>query len=114
MMYKTSVLTVTLLIGLAGCASEYKTEAKEETAAKKEATAPVNCKTAEGDLRVLNSEKVNAAQQAAAGVSTIAPIGIVAGLVTGTEGEKAQVTTGEYNKALDAAIAHIKTTCHIQ
>ena len=113
MINKTIVVTVALLIGLAGCASEYKTEGKEEAAAKKEATTPVNCKTAEGDLRMLNSEKVNAGQQAAAGVSTVTPIGLVAGLVTGTEGEKAQVTTGEYNKALDAAIAHIKTTCHI-
>jgi hypothetical protein len=111
---KTIVVTVALLIGLCGCASEYKTEGKEEAAAKKMETGPVNCKTAEGDLRMLNSEKVNAAQQAAAGVSTITPIGLVGGLVTGTEGEKAQITTGEYNKVLDAAIAHIKSSCNIK
>lgn len=110
MINKPIVLTVALLIGLTGCASEYKKEAKEEQAAK---TMPVNCATAQADLKTLNSEKVNAAQQAAAGVSTIAPIGLVAGLVTGTEGEKAQITTGEYNKVLDQAITRIKTTCNI-
>jgi len=114
MINKTIVVTVALLIGLSGCASEYKKEGQEEAAAKKIEAAPVNCKTAEGDLRMLNSEKVNAAQQTAAGVSTITPIGLVAGLVTGTEGEKAQITTGEYNKALDAAIAHIKSSCNIK
>ena len=113
MINKTMVVTVALLIGLAGCASEYKTEGKEEAAAKKEATMPVNCKTAEGDLRMLNSEKASTAKEAQAGATAVVPIGLVAGLVTGTEGEKAQVATGEYNKALDAAIAHIKTTCHI-
>jgi hypothetical protein len=69
---------------------------------------PVNCATAQGDMAMLQKEKVSAAQQAAAGVSTIAPVGAVAGFLTGTEGEKAQVTTGDYNKALDQAITRIK------
>ena len=110
MINKTTIFAVALVIGLSGCASEYKKEAKEEQAAK---TMPVNCATAQADLKTLNNEKVSAAQQAAAGVSTVTPIGLVAGLVTGTEGEKAQVTTGEYNKVLDAAITRIKTTCNI-
>ena len=74
---------------------------------------PVNCATAPGDIAMLQKEKVSAAQQAAAGVSTIAPVGAVAGFLTGTEGEKAQVTTGDYNKALDQAITRIKSTCGI-
>jgi len=95
---------------LGGCASEYKKDAMQEQQAK---TMPVNCATAEGDLRVLQSEKVTTAQQAAAGVGAITPIGLVGGLVTKTEGEKAQVANGDYNKALDAKIAEIKTTCNI-
>lgn len=35
------------------------------------------------------------------------------GLPDGNEGEKAQVTTGDYNKVLDQAIARIKSTCGI-
>ncbi len=104
------IATVGLAIGLLGCASQYKQEAKQEQQAK---TMPVNCATAQGDIAMLQSEKVRASQQAAAGVSAIAPIGAVAGFLTGTEGEKAQLATGDYNKALDQAIARIKSTCGI-
>ena len=102
------VLGVVAVLG--GCASEYKKEAMQEQQAK---TMPVNCATADGDLRVLQSEKVTTAQRAAAGVGAISPIGLVGGVVTHTEGEKAQVASGDYNKALDAKIAEIKTTCNI-
>jgi hypothetical protein len=111
-MIKTTALGKTLyVLGLAallgGCASEYK---KNTEAAEK---MPVNCATAEGDIRTLQNEKVNAAQQAAAGVGAIAPIGLVVGVVTGTERTKAKVATGDYNKMLDAKIDEIKTTCSI-
>jgi uncharacterized membrane protein len=96
-----------LLVLLVGCASQYK---KQEEAAKK---MPVNCATAEGDIRTLQSEKASVAQQAAMGVTAIAPIGLVVGLVGGTEGTKVKVATGEYNKALDSKIAEIKSTCSI-
>jgi hypothetical protein len=36
---------------------------------------------------------------------------IVVGLVTGTEGTKAQVESGEYNRKIDARIAEIKSAC---
>lgn len=111
-MIKTTVLSRTLcVLGLAavlgGCASEYK---KEEAAAEK---MPINCATAEGDIRLLQGEKANVAQQAAMGVSMVAPAGIVVGLVTRTEKTKYQVATGEYNKMIDAKITEIKTTCSI-
>jgi len=106
----TSLCALGLVAVLGGCASEYKKEATQEQQAK---TMPVNCATAEGDLRVLQSEKVTTAQQAAAGVGAISPIGLVGGLVTHTEGQKAQVANGDYNKALDTKIAEIKTTCNI-
>jgi hypothetical protein len=99
------VLGLVALLG--GCASEYK---KEEAAAEK---MPVNCATAEGDIRMLQSEKANVAQQVGMGVSAITPIGLVAGLLTGTEKTKGRVATGEYNKALDAKIAEIKSTCNL-
>jgi hypothetical protein len=92
---------------MSGCAV---TEKKDEAAAK---TAPVNCATAQGDLRVLNNEKADTAKKIGNGISMVFPIGLVAGLVTGTEGTKYQVTTGEYNVALDKKIAEIKQTCHI-
>jgi hypothetical protein len=99
------VLGVAVLVG--GCAAQYK---KTET---RVAEQPVNCDTADGDIRVLQNEKTNVAQQAAAGVSMVFPIGLVVGLVQGTQGTKWRVTTGEYNDALDKKIAEIKQTCHI-
>jgi hypothetical protein len=108
---KKSLGTVVLVLGLAGlltgCASGYKAQ---EEAMKQ----PINCTTAEGDIRALQGEKTNAAQQAAAGVTAIAPAGLVLGILTGTEGTKYRVATGEYNEMIDKRIADIKATCGAQ
>ena len=110
-MIKTKLLIVSTsvcamgLILVSGCAMQEK---KEEAAAK---AMPINCKAAPGDLRVLNSEKASTATRIGEGVAMVAPIGLVEGLVTGTEGTKWQVTTDEYNKALDTKISQIKAAC---
>jgi hypothetical protein len=62
---------------------------------------------------MLQSEKASTAQEIGAGVSMVVPIGLVAGLVTKTEGTKYQVTTGEYNTMLDKKMAEIKQTCGV-
>ena len=100
----TSVCAFGLIL-VSGCAMQEK---KEEAAAK---AMPINCKYAPGDLRMLNSEKANTADKIGNGVSMVVPIGLVEGLVTGTEGTKYQVAAGDYNKALDAKIAQIKAAC---
>lgn len=92
---------------LSACAYEFKQEAK----ATKQ---PVNCATAQGDLRALASEKANLAEQIAMGVTAIVPASLVIGLVTMTEGTKIEVATGEYNKLIDARIAEIKSTCGVK
>lgn len=91
-----------------GCAMKLK---KEEKAAEQ---MPVNCATAEGDIRVLKGEKAHVAERIAMGVTAIYPASLVVGLLTGTEGTKIQVATGEYNKTLDAKIAEIQSTCGVQ
>jgi hypothetical protein len=101
----TSVCALGLAMAASGCAIKEKKEAAAAQA------MPVNCATAPGDLRVLNSEKTSTATKIGNGISMIAPIGLVAGLVTGTEKTKYEVTTGEYNKALDTKIAEIKSAC---
>ena len=95
------------LVVLSGCALEFK---KDEKAAEAE---KVNCGTAQGDIRVLNAEKANVAEQIAMGVTAIYPAALVIGLLTRTEDTKYQVAIGEYNKMLDKKIAQIKTTCGI-
>jgi len=100
-----SIYALGLVVAVSGCAIKEKKEAAAAQA------MPVNCATAPGDLRVLNSEKASTASKIGNGVSMIAPIGLVAGLVTGTEKTKYEVTTGEYNTALDTKIAQIKSAC---
>lgn len=74
---------------------------------------PINCATAEGDIRTLKSEKTHASEQLAAGVSAIAPVGLVVNTAMGSEGAQAKVATGDYNKMLDQKIAEIKKTCGV-
>ena len=81
--------------------------------AKRELKQPVNCATAEGDLRVLESEKTHVIEQVARGYTAVTPVGFVSGVVLGTEGEKLEVATGAYDSQLDAKIAEIKKTCGI-
>jgi hypothetical protein len=104
----STVCAVTFAALVAGCATEYK---KNEANLDK---PPINCFTAEGDIRVLQSEKANVAQQMAAGLAAIVPTSIVVGFITGTEGTKAQVESGEYNRKIDARIAEIKSICGVQ
>ena len=75
---------------------------------------PINCATAEGDIRMLQHEKAHVAQQIVDGVTAIVPASLVIGLVTGTETEKFNVATGEYNKLIDKRIAEIKSQCGVQ
>jgi outer membrane murein-binding lipoprotein Lpp len=112
---KPMILVCAAAIGgialLSGCQSSDVKYEKYEAQAK---SMPVNCATAQGDIRMLRSEKVNAEQQAAAGVTSIVPVGAVVGLIGGTEGTQVQIATGEYNQILDKKIAEIQSTCGVQ
>ena len=90
----------------AGCAMEEK-----KTLAS--LNQPINCATAEGDLRILQSEKTHVAQQIASGVTALAPAGLVMGVLTGTESTKLRVAVGDYNKQIHDRIAAIKSTCRV-
>ena len=81
---------------------------------EEEMKQPINCATAEGDIRMLQHEKAHVAEQIAEGVTAIYPAGLVIGLVTGTEKEKMRVATGKYNKMIDERIAEIKSQCGVQ
>ncbi len=99
------IVSVTLL---AACASPISKEVKPEL------KEPVDCYTAKQDIALLEKEKASTAKQASAGVTSILPIGLVAGVVSGTAGDKAKVATGEYNEQLVAKIAEIKSTCGVE
>ena len=75
---------------------------------------PINCATAEGDIRMLEQEKVHLTQQILEGVSAITPAGFVIGVVTGTEEVKLKVAVGEYDRMIDERIAKIKAKCGVE
>ena len=78
---------------------------------KRQLSKPVDCSTAEGDLRVLQSEKDYLAERVAAGASAVMPAGAVLGILTGTEKQKLEIAVGEYNVRIDKKMAEIRRTC---
>lgn len=89
-----------------GCAMQ-----QEQVEQSLQQPARINCRTADGDLRVLQSEKANVVQRIAEGASAIYPAGAVMGILTGTEGTKLEVATGDYNQMIDDRIAEIRRVC---
>ena len=103
----TMILLVALVIVVTGCSDKFK---KGETQMKQ----PINCATADGDIRMLMHEKAHVDDQIAQGVTAIVPVGAVIGIVTKTEGTKLKVATGDYNKMIDKRIAEIKKECGVK
>ncbi len=75
---------------------------------------PVNCATAEGDLRAIAAEKKHAEDQQAESIIAITPAGALLGLVTGTEQKRLSMLNGDYVKELDQRAAEIKSTCGVE
>ena len=106
-MRKTSVTALVMFLAmlLVACA------AKDQKKVEQEMKQPINCATAQGDIRVLQHEKAHVAQEISEGVTAIFPAGLVLGVVTGTEKTKVKVAIGDYNKMIDKRIAEIKEKC---
>jgi hypothetical protein len=98
---------VALVIVVTGCSDKFK---KAEQSEKQ----PINCATADGDIRMLMHEKAHVDDQIVQGVTAIFPAGAVIGIVTKTEGTKLKVATGKYNKMIDERIAEIKAQCGVK
>jgi hypothetical protein len=103
----TMISMVALVILTAGCSDKYK---KTEQQMKQ----PINCATAEGDIRMLRQEKAHVADEILQGVSAFSPAGLVVGVVAGDEGTKAKVGSGQYNKMIDKRIKEIKAQCGVK
>lgn len=82
--------------------------------AKAKLAKPINCETAKKDIAMLEKEKASVARQAAAGVTSILPVGAALALVTGDTKARAKVATGAYNRQIDEKIAEIKKTCGLE
>jgi len=108
---KTTIAVIGMLaVGTAsGCAMQ-----QEQNLNALQDPKRINCATADGDLRILQSEKANVGQRIAEGATAIYPAGLVVGLLTGTEGTKLKVATGDYDAQIDQRIAEIQQTCGIR
>jgi hypothetical protein len=106
MKIKKSAITSLFLLSVAAC-SPISQQAQQDLA------KPINCATARGDIRVLQSEKAHVASQILAGVTAIQPAGAVLSVASGTEAAKLEVASGEYNNMIDQKIAAIKQTCGV-
>jgi hypothetical protein len=104
-------LATFFVLNLSACGFRAHKRKKIEQELKQQ---PISCATAEGDLRVLKSEKAHVAEQIMMGATSIIPIGLVVGVVTLTEWEKIKISIGEYNKKIDQKIAEIKQECNIE
>jgi len=105
---KKVILMGCVVMLMPSCAAFKQKEVMEEM------KEPINCDTAEGDIRMLQQEKAHVAQQILEGVSAITPAGIVIGLVTRTEKTKILVAVGKYDEMIDERIAEIKGKCGVE
>ena len=105
---KQLILITGMILALSACSSV------DTKKVDKDLQKPVNCATAEGDIRVLMSEKTHTSDQIAAGVSAIVPIGLIVHSADGTEGKTMKIASGDYNKMIDKKIAEIKAQCGVE
>ena len=103
-----AALAMALGSGLAAC-----TASKDVKQVEAQEAAPINCATAEGDIRVLQGEKASVADRLARGITAIVPAGAVVGIVGGQEGAKLEIASGEYNSMIDKRIAAIRAQCNL-
>ncbi|MDA1098648.1 MAG: hypothetical protein O2967_06640 [Proteobacteria bacterium] len=69
---------------------------------------PINCATAEGDLRVIESEKQHVKKQAVSGIFAITPAGFLLNAIAGATDKDGKAKHDDYNAHLDARAAAIK------
>jgi hypothetical protein len=105
-MYKF-IPVICLTIFVAACASPISQVAKDELA------SPVDCSTAQSDIRILEDERASVVKQIENGVSAIMPVGAVLGILSKTEKEKLEVGTHYYNHKINEKIAEIKRECGV-
>ncbi len=104
---------VAVLLG--GCSSQKNSSPmpsiSDET--KAELARPVNCRTAQSDIAILESERASTGRQILSGVRAVMPVAAVVGLLSGDYNDRVKVASGSYNDALAAKIDEIKSRCGI-
>ena len=104
-------ITRALVLGLLPLAFACSPISKQ---AKIELARPVDCATAQEDIRMLKSEKASIEKQFLNGVMAVTPAGAAIGILTLTEEDKLEVAIGEYNHKINRKIEEIQNTCGIR
>ena len=105
-MYKF-IPVICLTIFVAACSAPISKQAKEDLA------SPINCATAEEDIRILEDERASVLKQIEDGVTAIMPVGAVINILSKTEMDKLNVGTHHYNHQINEKIAEIKRDCGV-
>jgi hypothetical protein len=105
-MYKF-IPVICLAIFVAACASPISQHEKQELA------SPVDCSTAQSDIRTLEDERASVVKQIKNGVTAVVPVGAVLGILSGTEIDKLEVGSHYYNHKINQKIAEIKRECGV-
>jgi len=104
----TLALTAILLSTVVATADDAKMK-KGKADVKK----AIHCPTAEGDIRMLNSEKEHVKKQTVSGIFSITPIGLLTNAAT-DQSDSEKMDIKKYDKLIDDKIAAIKKKCHIK
>ncbi len=105
-----TLFTACALSLLVGCA---QTEKGQKAMAK-----PIDCADAKEDIADLENEKASVLRRVGQGARFVVPVAVVVNIFQEGSGsdkvkERKSVASGDYNKAIDAKIAEIKSTCNV-
>jgi len=104
------------LLALAACARRENLSPMPSISEEERTTleSRVDCRTAQHDISVLESEKASVGRQALAGVRSVVPFAAAAGILMGDYQDRTRVATGQYNRDIEAKIAEIRRRCGIR
>lgn len=106
----------TLLLGVA-CAKNRENLSPFPTIdpkVKANLDAPVNCQSASSQIQILEDEKASIGKQILAGVRSVLPVAVVAGILMGDYNDRFEVAIGQYNSDIDVKIAQIRGVCGVK
>ena len=79
---------------------------------------PVNCAEAKEDIAALEEEKASVLERVAHGARFVVPVAVAVNIFqegsgSGEVKDRRSIAAGDYNKAIDAKIAEIESTCNV-
>ncbi len=79
---------------------------------------PIDCSDAKEDIAALENEKASVLRRVGQGARFVVPVAVVVNIFQEGSGsdnvaDRKSVASGDYNEAIDAKIAEIKSTCNV-